>query len=63
MSDDLKILLEASVTIAQLRKELAAKDALIASIRREVGLARLKRDLEFDLSADQELSMFHRRQI
>lgn len=65
MRTHIEELLAASIRIGELRKELAAKDALIESLRRELGLLRLWRDLQsdFDLSADaQPVSIFHQRQ-
>ena len=50
-------LLKGSLIIADLRKQIAAKDAEIAYLQRQVGKARLLADLraqaaEFDISAD-----------
>jgi hypothetical protein len=60
----LKTLLEGSIIIAELRKELAAKDALIDTLRRELGYRRLWNDLrrDFDLSAD-DMPALLKRQI
>ena len=63
-------LLKGSVIIADLRKQIVAKDAEIAYLQRQLGKARLLADLrqqaaEFDLSCDDApaVSIFHRRQI
>jgi hypothetical protein len=66
MRTHIEELLAASLRISELRKQLAAKEALIEGLRRDLGLLRLWRDLQsdFDLSADAEpVSMFHRPQI
>jgi len=61
-------LLKGSLIIADLRKQIAAKDAEIAYLQRQLGKARLLADLRqdlaaFDISADSDVSMFHRRQV